>query len=87
MLRVDRFGNLITNYHIDDFPQVKTHAFELRTGTMMISRLALTFTQCEPGELFAIVGSSGYVEIATNQGSAARVLGCGAGAPVELKLY
>jgi S-adenosyl-L-methionine hydrolase (adenosine-forming) len=87
VLRVDRFGNLVTNFHIEDFSQVKTHAFELKTGLQSIKRLALTFTECEPDELFVIVGSSGYLEIATNQGSAAKALGCGAGAPVELKLY
>jgi S-adenosylmethionine hydrolase len=87
VLRADRFGNLITNLHIDDFPKVKTHAFELKTGLKSITRLALTFSECEPGELFVIVGSSGYLEIATNQSSAATTLGCGAGAPVELKLY
>ena len=86
VLRVDRFGNLVTNLHIDDFPQVKTHAFRLKIGRESITRLALTFTECGPGELFAIVGSSAYLEIATNQGSAAKALGCGAGAPVELKL-
>jgi hypothetical protein len=87
VLRVDRFGNLVTNLHIDDFAQVKTHAFELKAGPHSITRLALTFTECEPDELFVIVGSSGYLEIATNQGSAAKVLGSGAGAPVELKLF
>jgi len=87
VLRVDRFGNLVTNFRIDDFPQVKTHAFELKAGAQPIMRLALTFTECDPDELFVIVGSSGYLEIATNQGSAAKVLGSGAGAPVELRLF
>ncbi len=38
----------------------------------------------DPGELMLIEGSSGYLEVATNQGSAAKKLGCGAGAPIEL---
>jgi len=33
------------------------------------------------------VGSSGYLEVATNQGSVAKALGCGAGSPVELVIY
>jgi S-adenosylmethionine hydrolase len=52
-----------------------------------VSRLALTFTECASGELFVLVGSSGYLEVATNQGSAAKALGCGAGSPVELVIY
>ena len=39
------------------------------------------------GELFAIGGSSGLIEISVNQGSAAARLGCGAGAPVELTFF
>jgi len=39
------------------------------------------------GELFVIVGSSGYLEIAANQASAADKVGCGAGSPVELELF
>lgn len=87
VLKVDRFGNLVTNFHIDDFPQVKTRPFELNAGLEKIARLALTFTECDPGELFVIVGSTGYLEVATNQGSATRALGSGAGSPVELTLY
>ncbi len=86
ILKVDHFGNLATNLHIDQFADVKTRPFELKIGRMKVSRLALTFTECEPGEFFVIVGSSGYLEIASNQSSAAQTLGCGAGSPVELKL-
>jgi len=87
VLKVDRFGNLITNLHIDEFPGIRTRAFALNAGLQTVTRLALTFTECDPGELFVIVGSSGYLEVATNQGSAAKTLGCGAGSPVELTLY
>ncbi|HLG95767.1 MAG TPA: SAM-dependent chlorinase/fluorinase [Bryobacteraceae bacterium] len=87
VLKVDRFGNIITNLHIEEFPQVKTRPFELRVSSQPIKRLALTFTDCEPGELFALVGSSGYIEVATNQGSAVQALGCSAGSPVELTIF
>ncbi len=87
ILKVDRFGNLITNLLMDDFPETRTRAFGLNVGLQIVSRLALTFTECPPGELFVLVGSSGYLEVATNQGSAAKILGCGAGSPVELTFY
>jgi S-adenosylmethionine hydrolase len=87
ILKVDHFGNLATNFHIDEFPQVRTRPFELIAGLKTIPRLALTFTECAPGELFVIVGSSGYLEVACNQGSAAKTLGCGAGSPVKLTIY
>jgi len=84
ILKVDRFGNLITNLHINDFSEIKMRAFGLNVGLQIVSRLAITFTECPPGELFVLEGSSGYLEVATNQGSAAKALGCGAGSPVEL---
>ncbi|HEX5230039.1 MAG TPA: SAM-dependent chlorinase/fluorinase [Bryobacteraceae bacterium] len=87
ILKSDHFGNLATNFHIDRFPGIRTHAFALKTGQQTIARLALTFTECAPGELFAVVGSSGYVELAASEASAAQMLGCGAGSPVELLIY
>ena len=32
-------------------------------------------------------GSSGFLEVTSNQASAAKLLGCAAGSPVELTLY
>jgi S-adenosylmethionine hydrolase len=87
ILKVDRFGNLITNFQVREFEEVKTRPFELRAGGQRIHRLALTYAETEIGEMFLIVGSSGHLEIAANQASAAGTLGCSAGAPVELQLY
>lgn len=87
VLHIDRFGNLVTSFEAREFPQFTERPFELGVGMVKVRRLALTFAECSPGEVFAIAGSSGYIEIAVNQGSAARMLGCGAGAPVELTLY
>ena len=87
ILKADHFGNLATNFHIDHFPSIRTHAFSLNAGFQKITRLALTYSECVPGELFVIVGSSGYLEVAVSQGSAAKALGCGAGSPVELTIY
>jgi len=87
ILKVDRFGNLITNFTARDFAGINARPFEMRSGSQRIHRLALTYAETEVGDLFVIVGSSGYLEIAANQTSAASLLGCSAGAPVELDLY
>ncbi|HYI91925.1 MAG TPA: SAM-dependent chlorinase/fluorinase [Bryobacteraceae bacterium] len=84
VLHVDRFGNLITNFHVDQFPKVATAPFDLAIGTLRLMRLAQAYADVDPGEPFVIVGSSGYLEVAANQGSAARLLGCATGAPCEL---
>ncbi len=87
ILKIDRFGNLITNLHSDEFPDIQLRAFEMQVGVLKISKIARTFADAGLGEVFIIVGSSGYLEVVANQASAARLLGCGTGAPVELSIY
>ncbi|MGH9664056.1 MAG: SAM hydrolase/SAM-dependent halogenase family protein [Bryobacteraceae bacterium] len=84
ILKIDRFGNLITNLHIDDFSWVAARPFELSVGLEKLRRFAHSFAEGSPGELLVIVGSSGYLEVAANQASAAKMLGCGTGSPVEI---
>jgi hypothetical protein len=52
-----------------------------------VHRLAINYADSEPGEVFLIAGSSGYLEVAANQSSASKMLGCGPGAPADLTLY
>ncbi|MEK7406894.1 MAG: SAM-dependent chlorinase/fluorinase [Acidobacteriota bacterium] len=87
ILKIDRFGNLITNFHLAEFPTIQTRPFEMAAGAERIRGFARTFAACSAGELWVIGGSSGYLEIVSNQASAARRLGCAVGAPVELTLY
>jgi S-adenosylmethionine hydrolase len=87
VLKVDRFGNLVTNFHIDEFPDAKTRPIELRVGLERVRRFVLTYSEAAIGELVAMVGSSGYIEVAANQAFAAKLLGCGAGAPIELEIF
>ena len=86
VLHVDRFGNMVTNFHVDEFPDVRTRPFEMAIGPQRLHRLALQLCRLGTGRAVLIVGSSGYLEIAANQTSAAKLLGCGPGAPAELTL-
>jgi S-adenosyl-L-methionine hydrolase (adenosine-forming) len=87
VLKTDRFGNLITNFHIAEFPDLAAQPIELRAGLERITRLASTYAETKVGELFAIIGSSGYVEVVVNQGSAAKTLSIGPGSPIELEIF
>lgn len=87
ILKIDRFGNLITNFHISEFPQVEQRPIELAIGPQKVSSLVRNYAEGGIGEPVLIVGSSGYLEVATNQGSAAKLLGCGVGASAELTIY
>lgn len=80
VLKVDHFGNLITNFHATDLPA----AFEITVGDTRITTLRGSYAAAAPGEIFGIAGSSGYLEISMNQGSAAEAAGAGPGTTVEL---
>jgi S-adenosylmethionine hydrolase len=87
ILKIDRFGNIITNFRAEDFPDLERRNFSLNIGPQTVGVMARTYAESGPGELFAIVGSSGYLEVSVAQGSAARQVGCEAGAPVELMVW
>jgi S-adenosyl-L-methionine hydrolase (adenosine-forming) len=89
VMRVDAFGNLVTNFRAEDLPEASAEngdtAISLQIGNQQISRLVSTFAQGNAGEAIAYVGSSGYVEIAINKGNASRTLGIGRGSPAVLE--
>ncbi len=86
VLKIDRFGNLITNFRAAEFARVYEQNFEVLAGLQAIEKLEHNYAEAEPGKVFLIEGSSGYFEIAASQTSAAKILGCGVGAPIELRL-
>ena len=86
VLKVDHFGNLITNFRLDEFQELRSRPFQMRAGLLSVDHLASSYAEGQPGELLLVPGSSGYLEVATNQASAAKMLGCGVGSPMELVL-
>ena len=86
VLRVDAFGNLMTNLRAEDLPEdtVATGKIKLQVGAKSVERFMSTFGEGSDGEVVALIGSSGYVEIAVNKGNAAKALGASRGAEVVL---
>jgi S-adenosylmethionine hydrolase len=84
VLRIDKFGNVTTNFRPVDLPSGVS--FSLRLQDRTVTRLVTSYAAGAPGEVFAIVGSAGFVEIAARQDSAAMILGARKGDPVELEL-
>ena len=76
VITVDRFGNAVTNL------------LAMRGGQVQVAGLSLalrrTYADAAPGEPVALVGSSGLVEIAVRDGSAAERLGLRRGSSVVL---
>ena len=84
VLRVDRFGNLMTN--IDGATLARMPgALTVRVGSHVIPRVVSTYADVHIGELCALVDSSDRLEIAVHGGSAADMLGVGRGAVVQLR--
>jgi S-adenosylmethionine hydrolase len=86
VIKADRFGNLVTNFHVHQFPDVRTEPIAIRIGRKTMRRFALTYTDGEPGELLILIGSSGFLEIAAREASAQLLLRAPFGTPVDLEI-
>ncbi len=89
VLKVDRFGNLITNLTPEDLPrlfQEDPPPFKMTVGQKEVNKLNLAYAQSPAGEAFVVVGSSGYLEVSTNRGAANRILQADRGAQVVVTL-
>jgi len=82
----DHFGNLITNFEAGEFLPLIEHGFRLRIGFETVTLCAAAYAAAPEGEPVVIAGSAGRLEVAVREDSAARRLGVGVGAPVELEL-
>jgi S-adenosyl-L-methionine hydrolase (adenosine-forming) len=87
VLRIDSFGNLMTNFRPEDVPALAAAdgKFTVRIGSVLITKLSPTFAQGATGEAIAVIGSSGYLEVAMNKANAARALGVARGAEVTVE--
>ncbi len=79
VIHVDRFGNLITNLTARDLPRCPT---VVEIAGHQIRGLSRTYA--EGAGLVALVGSSGYLEIALPGGSAREAVGLGVATPVRV---
>jgi S-adenosylmethionine hydrolase len=86
VMRVDAFGNLVTNFRSEDLSEtaLQSGAVKFQVGNHPVTRFVGTFAQGSEGESVAYLGSSGYIEIAVNKSNASRTLALGRGAPVVL---
>lgn len=89
VLKVDRFGNLITNFTPQDVPvlfQTEPGSFKIVVGKREVVTMRANYSQGAPGEVFGILGSMGYLEIAANRVAATQLTAAGKGAEVSIVL-
>lgn len=99
VLHADRFGNLLTSIgrwqpgsqgwlltpwlHQGPPVQLNPRAVRLPSGERL--PIVTTFADLSPGQVGALVGSTGLLELVVNGGSAARQTGLGPGDPLVLE--
>ncbi len=89
VLAIDHFGNVVTNlapselFAADSAPP---QSLKILAGQKEIAAFHRTYAEGRPGELFVVPGSTGLLEIATREGSAASLLNLKPGAPIGLIL-
>jgi S-adenosyl-L-methionine hydrolase (adenosine-forming) len=81
----DAFGNLITNINSDHLAGVPRDEWLIEVAGERILGISRTYGELSTGTLMALVGSSGWVEVAVVNGDAARQLTAGAGTTVWMR--
>jgi S-adenosyl-L-methionine hydrolase (adenosine-forming) len=86
VLRIDRFGNLVTNIDRKGFEKLsRGGSVQITAGRGSVGRLVATYADIQPGEVCALFGSTDHLELAANTGSAAEALGLSRFATVEIR--
>lgn len=87
VMRVDRFGNLITNVERRTFEQFAAgRSIAVEVGGQAIPRIVATYAEAPAGELCALFGSTDHLEVAINAGDAAASLRLARGAAATIRV-
>ena len=82
VLHIDSFGNVITDIRQEDLPPGR---FRLQIAGQSIDSLSSSYANAQVDQLLALIGSSGHLEVAVRNGSAAALLGIKIGDQVTIK--
>ena len=87
-LKVDKFGTIVTNFTPESAPQLFSKnppSFKFVINKKEITQLYKSYSEGKTSEVFIVLGSSGYLEVAVNCGSAAKLLDVDRGVEVTLQ--
>ncbi len=85
VVHVDRFGNLITNIARRQIEEAGWSSLGIDIGGIEMKCLFRTYGDAPTGEMLALYGSSGTLEVAVSGGSAAQLTGLARGAVVIVR--
>ncbi len=85
VVRVDHFGNLVTNIEKTAFDILTNQKnYNITFGRENSRRINTNIHQVEAGDIFVIFNEQGFLEIGINQGHASELLGLGYDSPVMI---
>jgi S-adenosylmethionine hydrolase len=86
VIKVDRFGNIVTNFDQSYSPRLAAEPFRIQIGAKAVTRIFPSYSAGPAGKPFAIWGSSGFLEISCKQQNAAEELEVAPGSAVLLQI-
>jgi S-adenosyl-L-methionine hydrolase (adenosine-forming) len=84
VLRVDRFGNLVTNVDRRTFDRLAGGTLDIHIGSHAVPRVVSTYADAADGEVCALFGSTDHLEVAANGANAAADLSLARGARITI---
>ena len=85
ILHIDTFGNLVSNIDGEElFQFVRGHPFVIRAGGKGIREVKRGYWEGKKGELIALIGSGGFLEISIREGNAQKMLKAKRGDPIQI---
>ena len=88
VIHVDKFGNVITSFSPEDVSNLlgQTGTPKFFINGEEVSQQYQFYAEAKPGEVFFLIGSSGYYEIAAYGENASAILGADCGEKIALEL-
>jgi S-adenosylmethionine hydrolase len=83
IIHIDQFGNATTNLTRDALTEMRVHT--IRVHGRDVGKVRRTYWDVAPGKPLALIGSSGLLEVALRDGSAANELGLNVGDEVVVE--
>jgi S-adenosylmethionine hydrolase len=81
----DAFGNLVTNVSVDRLADTPREGWVVEVANVRVEGLSRTYAENPTGALIALVGGTGWVEVAVVDGDASRHLSAGPGTTVWVR--
>jgi S-adenosylmethionine hydrolase len=87
IMRIDHFGNLITNIKKRDLEKfLGPEKSAITLGKLVIEGLSNTYSEVGAGETLALIGSTGCLEISVNKGRASDFAGTDPDAVIDMEI-